>query len=294
MRRKRPRRVAAGGRRRGARLRRLVGRRGGDDEVGLAGAQPQFDRAGCQLSCDLVRGSGEGIEQHQADHRLERRGQALGLHAGVLATSIGSHSELAPEGLDVRCPGSWHQYGTIRRQDKCHDGSGFLPARCRPGLTRDLASEATSRLALRACSRATDRPRVPSRWTASSSGRSALGLLVLLGVGRDDHATQVARLAGGRPPAHLPERGWPLRPEPPRRRRRRPRGLAVHALRRHLGGQPPEHVGPGAARACGADLRGLREGPPRPALRQVETGVLRRLDAVELVNDGPVTLLLEG
>ena len=93
---------ASGGAASASRLGRLVGRRRRHDEVGLAGAQAQLDRAGRELARDLVRGGRQRIEQHQPDRRLERSGQALGERAGVLAAGVSGDGELATEVLDVR------------------------------------------------------------------------------------------------------------------------------------------------------------------------------------------------
>ena len=73
-----------------------------DDELGLARAQAQLDRAGRQLARDLVRGGRERVEQHQAGRRLQRSRQALGERPGVLAARVGGDGELAVEVLDVR------------------------------------------------------------------------------------------------------------------------------------------------------------------------------------------------
>ena len=109
---------ASGGRRVAGR--RLVGRRRRDDELGLAGAQPQLDRARRELARDLVRGARERIEQHQPDRRLQRSGQALGERAGVLAAGVGDDGEFATEVLDERgkfhdasMAPLWHHCNTI-------------------------------------------------------------------------------------------------------------------------------------------------------------------------------------
>ena len=102
----------AGGGRRRQPARRLVGRRRRHDEVGLAAAQAQLDRAGRELARDLVGGGRQRVEQHQPDRRLERSGQALGERAGVLAAGVGGDGELATEVLDVGASGPWRQYDT--------------------------------------------------------------------------------------------------------------------------------------------------------------------------------------
>ena len=120
------------------------------------------------------------------------------------------------------------------------------------------------------------------------------GLLVLLGVAR-------GRRRGGRGPARreggaaagVRGRGGPLRPEPARHRRRGPRREPVHAARDTAKGNrpsfsdaaPPEEAEPLYEAFCAA----LRvEGVP------VETGVFGARMQVELVNDGPVTIVLGG
>ena len=82
-------------------LDRLVARGRRHDEVGLAGAQAQLDRAGRELARDLVRGGRQRIEQHQPDGRLERGAQALGERAGLLTSGLGGDRELTAEVLDV-------------------------------------------------------------------------------------------------------------------------------------------------------------------------------------------------
>ena len=90
----------------------------------------------------------------------------------------------------------------------------------------------------------------------------------------------------------LRERRGPLRSLAPRRRRRGARREPVHAARRHTQGEPAELHGRSGAGAGRAARRGGRE-----ALRaegvHVETGVFGARMEVELVNDGPVTIVLE-
>ena len=72
-----------------------------DDELGLARAQAQLDRAGRQLARDLVRSRRQRVEQHQPDRRLERSGQALGERPGIFAARVGGDGQLATELVDV-------------------------------------------------------------------------------------------------------------------------------------------------------------------------------------------------
>ena len=72
-------------------------------KLGLAGAQPQLDRAGGELARDVVGGGRQRIEQHQPDRRLERGDEPLGERAGVVAAGVGRDGELAAEVLDVGC-----------------------------------------------------------------------------------------------------------------------------------------------------------------------------------------------
>ena len=125
-------------------------------------------------------------------------------------------------------------------------------------------------------------------------GEIDAGLCILVGVTHDDTAADAEKLAAkvhglrvfddDAGVMNLVARGH---------RRRRARGQPVHALRRHPEGpapvvgrrrRRPEHAEPLVA-GFAAALR--NSGTP------VETGVFRADMAVELVNDGPVTLLLE-
>ena len=110
-------------------LEQLVGGRRRDDEVGLARAQAQLDRAGRQLARDLIRGSRERIEQHQPDRRLERSRQALGERSRVLAARVRGHGELAMEVLDVRrqvhgvsMTPLWHHFNSALAQTSSSGG----------------------------------------------------------------------------------------------------------------------------------------------------------------------------
>ena len=89
----------SGGGASGSRRIRFVDRRRCDDEVGLACAQAQLDRAGRELARDLVRGGRQGVEQHQPDRRLERSGQALGERAGVVTAGLGGDGEVSAGGF---------------------------------------------------------------------------------------------------------------------------------------------------------------------------------------------------
>ena len=144
------------------RLGRLVGRRRRDDELGLAAAQAQLDRAGRELARDLVGGGRQRVEQHQPDRRVERGGQPLGERAGVLAAGGGGDGELATEVLDVLRQVHGTTYGTSH-------GAMSTPSRCHVAPTVP-----TDRLARRRNGRAHDRPLArhaldlerPARWPA--------------------------------------------------------------------------------------------------------------------------------
>ena len=131
-------------------------------------------------------------------------------------------------------------------------------------------------------------------WTARWSGRSAPGSCVLVGVTHDDTPSRgpQARRADLAPAGH----GRRRRRDEPVGGRHDPggaRGQPVHALRRHQPGPAAELDRGGPARAG----RAARGGGGRRASRRsgptVATGRFRTEMAVELVNDGPVTMLLE-
>ena len=126
-------------------------------------------------------------------------------------------------------------------------------------------------------------------------GRIDAGWLVLLGVARGDVDADADRLA---------EKTVNLRAfEDDQGKMNRERG----GYRRRRAGRQPVHV----ARPIAAPVAGRVSPPPlirpmpngciagssRPSARagvQVETGVFRAMMQVELVNDGPVTLLLDS
>jgi D-aminoacyl-tRNA deacylase len=126
-------------------------------------------------------------------------------------------------------------------------------------------------------------------------GAIGVGLLVLLGVGRDDRATQVARLA---------ERVARLRvfPNDDGRFDRSLLDVAGAALvisQFTLYGDTSAGNRPSMSGAASPELaepiyedfvRALR----KLGIARVETGVFGASMQIELVNDGPVTLLLEG
>ena len=97
----------------------------------------------------------------------------------------------------------------------------------------------------------------------------------------------------GRPAADLRGRRRQVRPLAARHRRRGARRLAVHADRRHGEGNRPTSPTPrgptSPSRSTSASCAALRElGVP------VETGVFGARMRLELVNDGPVTIVLDG
>ena len=104
------------------------------------------------------------------------------------------------------------------------------------------------------------------------------------------------RLPGGQgpEPPGLPRRGGADEPLGARRRRRAPRRLAVHSPRRRAQGAPAVLLGRGAARGGEPALRALRVERLRPSGLPVATGVFRAMMDVALVNQGPVTILLDS
>ena len=126
-------------------------------------------------------------------------------------------------------------------------------------------------------------------------GAVGRGFLALVGVTHEDDvaaAAQARRQDGAA--ARVRRRRRPHEPGARRRRRRRARRLAVHAVRRRAPRQPAELHRRGAARSRARPSTR----PTSQALRAegvpVETGVFGAHMHVELVNDGPVTILLRG
>ena len=119
------------------------------------------------------------------------------------------------------------------------------------------------------------------------------GLLILLGVAAEDDARRRRRARGqGRAAPDLRERRGQVRPLDRRHRRGGARRQSVHALADTTRGKSPEFLGRRAPRACRAALferfcaRSRRTGVP------VATGMFGARMSVELVNDGPVTIVL--
>ena len=128
-----------------------------------------------------------------------------------------------------------------------------------------------------------------------ATGAIGRGLAVLLGVAREDGeddarllADKVAALrvfedAAGKMNLALAEVG-----------RRGARGLAVHAPRRRAQGEPAELRRRGRRRSAANALYERFCAVLREKGLAVGTGVFRATMEVELVNDGPVTILLDS
>ena len=97
-------------------LERGVDRRQRHDELGLAAAQSQLDRARRELDRDLLRRGRQRVLQREADRRVERCDEALGERSGVLAAGLGGGLELAVDVLDVRS----EVHGTMMASLWCH------------------------------------------------------------------------------------------------------------------------------------------------------------------------------
>ena len=65
------------------------------DELRLAPAEPQLDRAGRQLDRDLLRGGGERVLEGQPDRRVQGGGEALRERSGLLAARLRGGVELS-------------------------------------------------------------------------------------------------------------------------------------------------------------------------------------------------------
>ena len=84
---------------------RLVGQvldAGADGELRVAAAQSHVDRSGCELAGDLLGSVGQGLEQREADRRLQRRGQPIGQGGRFGAAGRGCDSQFVPYPVDVR------------------------------------------------------------------------------------------------------------------------------------------------------------------------------------------------
>ena len=118
---------------------------------------------------------------------------------------------------------------------------------------------------------------------------------MLLGVARGDGEDEAARLAGKVARLRIfPDEAGRFDRSVADVSGARARRLAVHADRRHREGEPAELRGGRAVRAGGASLRALLRGVARGWACPVETGVFGAKMAVELVNDGPVTIVLDA
>ena len=83
------------------RRRRILGRRGSDDDLGVTATEANLDRPGGQIDGDLAGSVGQGLEQHQPHAGLQRRQQPFGHHPGLLAPGLGRRHHLTTELLDV-------------------------------------------------------------------------------------------------------------------------------------------------------------------------------------------------
>ena len=74
-----------------------------DDELRVPAAQAQLDGARGELRGDLLGSGPEGVDEHEADGRVERRQETVGGAAHVLTADLGSGAELTMQAVDVRC-----------------------------------------------------------------------------------------------------------------------------------------------------------------------------------------------
>ena len=81
--------------------RRFGGHRGSDDELRIAAAEAELDGARGELGGDLVGGCPEGVDEHEADRRVERGEQPVGGPANVVAGDLGGGRQLSVQRLDV-------------------------------------------------------------------------------------------------------------------------------------------------------------------------------------------------
>ena len=74
-----------------------------DDELRITAAEAQLDGPGSELGGDLFGRRAEGVDEHEADRRVERREQTVGGAAHVVSGDLGGGGELSMQGVDVRC-----------------------------------------------------------------------------------------------------------------------------------------------------------------------------------------------
>ena len=93
-----------------------LGVRLGDDELDLASAQPQVDRAGREVAGDLADRGRQGVEQHEPRRGIQSGGEPLGDGAGVLRAVLRGIHQLALQVADVLS----EFHGTIVTPQWCH------------------------------------------------------------------------------------------------------------------------------------------------------------------------------
>ena len=181
----------------------------------------------------------------------------------------------------------------LEKQGRDRRGEPALQARelAPAGLGPVPGAHPRARLARRACGRSCSASRARgSRPAARSAGPVRAARRRRAATGRSEAERLAGKIARLR---IFPDDEGRFDRSRPRRRRRRARRLAVHAIADTAKGNrpsfaeaaPPEEAEPLYERFC-AELRSL--GVP------VETGVFGAKMEVELVNDGPVTIVLDA
>ena len=99
-----------------------IRRRGRDDELWIAPAQPQLDGAGRQLPGDLGGRDLERVEQHQPDRSVEWGGKPLRERAGLIAPGFGGDRELLAEAINMRFKFHGTSMASLWHHVKCHIG----------------------------------------------------------------------------------------------------------------------------------------------------------------------------
>ena len=72
-----------------------------DDELDLATAQPQVDRAGSEVAGDLADRGRQGVEQHEPRRGIQAGGESLGDGASVVRAVLRGVHQLALQVGDV-------------------------------------------------------------------------------------------------------------------------------------------------------------------------------------------------